>query len=189
MAKPLLSIMICSTRPGRAGEPIANWFAERARKHGAFEVVVDDLKERNLPPLDEPKHPRLKDYQHEHTKKFSEFVARCDAFAIVTPEYNHGSPPALLNALNFLYQEWNYKPAGFVSYGGVSGGTRSMSMTRGVLNSLKVVPMAESVSLPFFNQHLKDGVFAPPDVQDKAVNGMLDETLRWSNALKSLRSA
>ena len=187
MAKPRLSVMICSTRPGRAGEPIAHWFAERARKHDAFEVVIDDLKERNLPPLDEPKHPRLKDYTHDHTKRFSEFVARCDAFAIVTPEYNNGSPPALVNALNFLYQEWNYKPACFVSYGGVSAGTRSVAMTRGILNTLKVVPVVEAVSIPFFTQHLKDGVFAPGDTQDKAIAAMLDETLRWSNALKSLR--
>jgi NAD(P)H-dependent FMN reductase len=188
MTKPRLSIMICSTRPGRAGEPIANWFADRARKHGAFEVVIDDLKERNLPPLDEPKHPRLQDYTHEHTRAFSAFVKACDAFAIVTPEYNNGSPPALINALNFLYNEWNYKPACFVSYGGVSGGTRSQSMTRWILNTLKVVPVVESVSLPFFTQHLKDGVFAPPDVQDKAITTMLDETLRWSTALKTLRT-
>jgi NAD(P)H-dependent FMN reductase len=188
MAKPLLSVMICSTRPGRAGEPIANWFVERARNHGAFEIVIDDLKERNLPPLDEPKHPRLKDYTHDHTKRFSEFVERCDAFAIVTPEYNYSSPPALINALNFLYKEWNYKPACFVSYGGVSGGTRSAAMTRGILNTLKVVPVVEAVSLPFFTQHLKDGVFSPPSEQDKAVTAMLDETLRLSNALKTLRS-
>jgi NAD(P)H-dependent FMN reductase len=187
-SKPILSIMICSTRPGRAGEPIANWFAERARNHGAFEVQVDDLKERNLPPLDEPKHPRLKDYQHEHTKRYSAYVERCDAFAIVTPEYNNGAPPALLNALNFLYQEWNYKPACFVSYGGVSGGTRALAMTRTILNTLKVVPIAESVSLPFFTQQLKDGVFSPPEAQDRAVAAMLDETLRWSNALKVLRA-
>jgi NAD(P)H-dependent FMN reductase len=186
--KPRLGVLICSTRPGRAGEPIAHWFVERARRHAAFEVVIEDLKERNLPALDEPKHPRLRDYVHEHTKAWSAAVSSYDAYAIVTPEYNNGSAPALINALNFLYQEWNYKPACFVTYGGVSGGTRSLVMTRTILNTLKVVPVVEAVSIPFFNQHVKDGVFSPPDSQEQAIKPMLDETLRWSNALKTLRS-
>ena len=187
-SKPRLGVLICSTRPGRAGEPIANWFIERARRHGAFEVVIEDLKERNLPPLDEPKHPRMRDYTHEHTKAWSATVSSFDAIALVTPEYNYSSPPALINALNFLYNEWNYKPACFVSYGGVSGGTRSVVMTRGILNTLKMVPIVEAVAIPFFNQYLKDGVFSPPESQEQAIKLMLDETLRWSNALKSLRS-
>lgn len=186
--KPRLAIFICSTRPGRAGEPIAHWFAERARSHGAFEVVIEDLKERNLPALDEPKHPRMRDYTHEHTKAWSAAVSSYDAIALVTPEYNYGSPPALLNALDFLYNEWNYKPACFVSYGGVSAGTRSLVMTRSILSTLKMVPVVEALAIPFFNQHIKDGVFSPPDSQEQAIKPMLDETLRWSNALKTLRS-
>ena len=186
--KPRLAVLICSTRPGRAGEPIARWFAERAERHGAFDVVIEDLKERNLPALDEPKHPRLRDYTHEHTKAWSAAVSSWDAFAIVTPEYNNGAASALINALMFVYHERTYKPACFVSYGGVSGGTRSMVMTRVILNTLKVVPLVEAVSIPFCNQHLKDRVFSPPEAQDQAIKPMLDETLRWSNALKVLRS-
>ena len=187
-SKPRLGILIASTRPGRAGEPIAHWFAERARKHDGFEVVIEDLKARNLPLLDEPKHPRFRDYTHEHTKAWSATVSSWDAFAIVTPEYNFGSPPALINALDFLYQEWNYKPACFVSYGGASAGTRSLVMTRQILSTLKVVPVVEAVNIPFFNLHLKDGVFSPPDPQEQAIKPMLDETLRWANALHTLRS-
>src|SRR5262245_52724626 len=120
-----LDVIIASTRPERAGLPIANWFIEHAQKHGRFEVVRADLKEINLPLLDEPKHPRLQQYEREHTRRWSATVKAADAFVIVTPEYNFSSPPALVNALDYLYTEWNYKPAGFVSYGGASGGMRS----------------------------------------------------------------
>ncbi|HEX7476703.1 MAG TPA: hypothetical protein VF331_02750 [Polyangiales bacterium] len=59
--------------------------------------------------------------------------------------------------------------------------------SKGVLTTLKIMPLPEAVSIPFFSQHLKDGVFDPSDAQAKAVTDMLDELLRWTNALKTLR--
>jgi len=125
---PRLQIFIVSTRPGRKGEAVARWVDERAREHAKFEVEVVDLKEVNLPLLDEPEHPRLRKYQHDHTKAWSARVSRADAFVFVTPEYNYCSPPSLVNAIDFLFHEWTYKPAVFVSYGGASGGILPASM-------------------------------------------------------------
>src|SRR3546814_16048819 len=76
-----------------------------------------------------PHPPRLGNYQHEHPRRWSESVAAADAFALVTPEYNFGPTPALLNALNYVYTEWNYKPAAFVRYVGFSGGLRAVPLT------------------------------------------------------------
>ena len=188
MTQPRLMVIIASTRPGRAGLPIANWFVEHAKKHGAFDVTVADLKEIALPHLDEPKHPRFGQYEHEHTKRWSALVSAADAFACVTPEYNYGSPPALLNAFDFLFKEWAYKPMGFVSYGGVSGGLRSVQMTKGVVATLKMMPIPEGVAIPFFTKHVTtDGGFAPGELQDKAAAAMLDELRRWTDALAPLR--
>jgi NAD(P)H-dependent FMN reductase len=185
---PKLDIIIASTRPVRVGEPIAEWFAERARAHGKFEIEVVDLKEVDLPLLDEIKHPRLAEYEHAHTKRWSASVAAADAFVFVTPEYNHGTPPALVNALDYLYREWNYKPAGFVSYGGVSAGTRAAQMTKQILTTLKVVPLVEAVAIPFFTSHMSaDGKFNGTDAFDQSAKVMLDELLRWSDALTPLR--
>src|ERR1035441_10325151 len=116
---PTLTVIIGSTRPGRAGLPIAQWFVGRAIAHGAFEVRVVDLAELNLPFLDEPNHPRLRQYTHQHTKNLSAIVSASDAFVIVTPEYNYGLTAPVKNAIDFLNQEWMDKPIGFVSYGGV----------------------------------------------------------------------
>src|SRR5947209_7654159 len=125
MSKPKLEIIIASTRPGRVGLPVAQWFYQRAVAHGGFEVELVDLAEINLPFMDEPKHPRLRQYVHQHTRDWSAKVDSADAFVFVTPEYNFSFNAVLKNALDYLHWEWQYKPAGFVSYGGVSAGTRA----------------------------------------------------------------
>lgn len=183
-----LKVIIASTRPGRVGETIGRWIFEHAKTSGLFDVDLADLAEVNLPLLDEPEHPAEQKYQHEHTKKWSAIVDEADAFVIVTPEYNFGPPASLLNALDYLYVEWNYKPAGFVSYGGISGGLRSVQMTKLTLTTLKVVPVYEAVVLPFvWNQMNDAGEFEPTDSQKKAADVMLRETLRWAEALKPMR--
>jgi NAD(P)H-dependent FMN reductase len=183
-----LQIIIASTRPGRVGLPVAKWVDQHARSHSDFDVQLVDLAEVNLPILDEPFHPRLQKYQHEHTRKWSQIVSAADAFTIVTPEYNFGPPPALVNALNYLYLEWNYKPAGFVSYGGISGGLRSVQMTKLILTTLKIVPIYEAVTLPFVNNNLSEAKdFVATETRDKAATEMLKELHRWALALKPLR--
>jgi NAD(P)H-dependent FMN reductase len=182
-----LSVIIGSTRPGRVGLPVGQWFFERAKSHGKFEVELVDLKERNLPLLDEPKHPRLREYEQEHTKAWSAIVGASDAFVFVTPEYNYAAAPALLNAIDYLFHEWAYKPAGFVSYGGVSGGMRSVAMLKQPLSTLKVVGIPESVTIPFYSQLMEEGVFRGSESLEKAAVTLLDELLRWSGALATLR--
>jgi NAD(P)H-dependent FMN reductase len=186
-SKLKLHVILASTRPGRVGEAVAAWFNQFALSHGAFDVRLVDLARMNLPLLDEPNHPRLRKYQHQHTKDWSAVVASADAYVIVTPEYNYGPPPSLLNALNYVYTEWNYKPVGFVSYGGISGGLRSVQMTKQTVTTLKMMPMVEAVAIPFVNQHLEGGAFVAKEFHEKTGREMLDELHRWAGALKPLR--
>jgi NAD(P)H-dependent FMN reductase len=184
---PKLTIVIASLREGRAADAIARWFIDRARQHGKFEVEVADLKELNLPLLNEPHHPRLKKYVHESTKQWSAIVDGSDAFVFVSAEYNYSTPPALVNALDTVYHEWTYKPVGFVTYGGISGGLRAMQMTRTMVTAFKMMPMVEAVNIPFYAQQVRDGMFNANETQEKSVPVMLDELLRWAEALKTLR--
>jgi NAD(P)H-dependent FMN reductase len=184
---PKLLIVVVSTRDERAGTPVASWFADRARKHGGFEVDLVDLREVALPLFDEPRHPRLKQYAHAHTKAWSARVAPADAFVFVTPEYNYGVPPSLINALDFLHSEWAYKAAGFVSYGGVSGGVRAVQMAKLVLTSLKIVPLPEAVSVPFFTKLIDPAGIFDGTSQEAPAKAMLDELARWTGALAVLR--
>jgi NAD(P)H-dependent FMN reductase len=186
---PKLQIIIASTRPGRVGLPVAQWFQEQAVKHAGFEIEMIDLADWNLPMMDEPNHPRFRRYEHQHTKDWSAKIDEADAYAFVFPEYNYGISAPLKNALDYLHQEWQYKPAGLVSYGGVAAGSRAAQMLKQVLSAVKVVPLFEAVTIPFVSQFLTDeGQSQGNEIMEDASRLMLDELVRWSGALKTLRS-
>jgi NAD(P)H-dependent FMN reductase len=182
-------IVIASTRPGRVGLPVGEWFAERVRAHAGFELEVVDLAELGLPFMDEPNHPRFHKYTHQHTKDWSAQVQAADAFVFVMPEYNYGFNAPLKNAIDFLHVEWEYKPVGFVSYGGVAAGTRAVQMLKQVVTTLKMTPLFEAVSIPFVAQFIDDeGELQANETMENAATAMLDELVRVSAALAPLRS-
>lgn len=183
-----LKVIIASTRPGRKGPAIAKWILDILKNHKEFEVELLDLGAINLPFLDEPEHPRLKQYQHEHTKQWSKTIDDADAFIVVTCEYNFGYPAPLKNALDFLYSEWNYKPVALVSYGGIAAGTRSVQMLKQVFAALKMMPLAESVNIPFFTRYLdQEEKFNADEPLENSANGMIKELGHWAGAMKQMR--
>ena len=185
---PRLAVLVASTRPGRTAPAVAEWFVSAAREHGGFELDVVDLAELGLPFLDEPNHPRLRDYVHQHTRDWSARVEAADAVVVVTPEYNYGMPAVLKNALDFLHHEWAHKPVAFVSYGGVSAGTRSVQMAKQVVTTLRMFPLTEAVSIPFVQQFVDDeGRLQPNETMEGAAKAMLDELVATEQALRPLR--
>lgn len=185
---PVLQVITASTRPGRIGPAFAAWFLDHARAHGVFEVEDVDLARVNLPFMDEPEHPRLGRYIHDHTRSWSARVARADAFVVVTPEYNYGLTAPLKNAIDFLHNEWKHAPVGFVSYGGVSAGTRGVQMAKQVMTTLSMVPLSEAVAVPMFPQFIDDqGRVRANQVMDEAAVAMLDALTRWVDVLAPLR--
>jgi NAD(P)H-dependent FMN reductase len=190
MSRPQLLIIIVSTRPGRVGLPVARWFEERARAHGAFDIRIADLAELDLPFMDEPNHPHLRQYTKQHTKDWSAIVDAADTFVFVMPEYNFGFTAPLKNAIDYLNHEWRYKPVGLVSYGGISAGTRAVQMIKQVVTTLRMTPVYEAVSIPFVKQFLDDdGRIQSNDVMTDAAAAMLDELVRYEAALRPLRPA
>jgi NAD(P)H-dependent FMN reductase len=184
-----LDVVIASIRPVRVGLPVGQWFYQRAVQHGNFEVELLDLAAINLPLMNEPNNPRMRQYTYQHTKDWSAKVDAADAFVFVTPEYNHGMPPALKNAIDYLSEEWMYKPVGFVSYGGVSAGTRAVQQLKQVVVAQKMMPMFEGVAIPFVTQLFDDkGQFHANEVMEYAAVAMLEELHRWAAALQPLRT-
>lgn len=181
-----LLVVACSTRPTRVGFPVAEWAAARARDDGRFDVRLADLREIALPLFDEPHHPRLRRYEHEHTRRWSRQVEWADALVFVTPEYNHGYPAALKNAIDYLHEEWKFKPAGFVSYGGIAAGTRAVQALKPVLDCLRMIPVYEGVNIAFVHDLLADGVFAAGKAHDEAVRSMFDTLAFWAEKNASL---
>ncbi|WP_417673868.1 NADPH-dependent FMN reductase [Pseudodonghicola sp.] len=182
-----LKVIIGSTRPGRAAPVVGAWAAKAAKAHGGFEVELVDLATVDLPLLDEPNHPAMKQYEHEHTKAWSAIVDDADAFLFVTPEYDYFPPAALVNALQCLSQEWRYKPAATVSYGFVSGGLRAAQELRMLLANLLMMPLPQVVPLPFFPQFIKDGVLEPNEQMTDGMSMALTELAKWAEALKPMR--
>ncbi len=184
-----LKVIIASTRPGRGGKAVGDWFYSIAESHAAFYTELLDLAELNLPFLDEPEHPRLQRYTLPHTKAWSETIAAGDAFIFIMPEYNYGYPAPLKNALDMLSVEWANKPCSFVSYGGIAGGTRAVQQLKQVVQAFPMIPLPEAVVLPFYSQQLSDGVFTATDSQIRTAEGTLDALAEWAELLKARRES
>src|SRR3954447_24651706 len=132
-----IAVIIGSTRPGRVGESVGKWVFEVAKKRSDAEFELVDIKDFDLPLLDEPVPPSLGQYSKPHTKAWAAKIGSFDAFVLVTPEYNHGISGALKNAIDFLFAEWNNKAAGFVGYGS-AGGVRAVEHLRLVMAEVQV---------------------------------------------------
>jgi NAD(P)H-dependent FMN reductase len=182
-----VAIILGSTRPGRNGEAVARWVYDIARRRtdATFELI--DLMDFNLPLLDEPLPPSLGQYHHPHTEAWAAKISEFDAFVFVTPEYNHGIPAALKNAIDYLFREWNHKAAGFVSYGGHANGSRAVEQLRLVMAELHVADVRSQVLLSLFSDFENFSAFKPGPRREAAVTAMLDEVLAWGGALQTLR--
>lgn len=183
-----IAIIIGSTRPGRNGEAVARWVYEIAQKRNGVEIEFElvDIRDYNLPLLDEPIPPSLGQYTKEHTKVWAAKIDSFDAYVFVTPEYNHGTSGALKNAIDFLYKEWNNKAAGFVGYGSALG-ARAVENLRLIMGELQVATVRAQVGLSLFTDFENFSVFKPTPQQEPTVNAMLDQVIAWSGALKTLR--
>jgi NAD(P)H-dependent FMN reductase len=183
---PAIAVVLASTRPGRKGEDVARWVLDQAstRSDATFELV--DLADVALPALDEPVPPAAGRYSQAHTRAWAETVSRFDGYVFVTPEYNHGYPGSLKNALDRVYAEWNTKSAGFVSYG-IDGGTRAVEQLRQVVATLKIADVGPQVALSMRDDFVGFAEFAPREHHSGVLTTVLDDVISWARALQTVR--
>ena len=183
-----IGIITGSTRPGRKGAIIAAWVYDllKSRTDAEFELV--DIEDYKLPLLDEPAPPFMRQYTKDHTKAWSAKIDSLDAYIFVAPEYNHSSSGALKNAIDFLFQEWHNKSAGFVGYGG-SGGIRAVENLRLVMAEIKIADVRAQVGLSLHSDFENFTTFKPHERHEKFLHAMADEVIAWGGALKQLRAA
>jgi NAD(P)H-dependent FMN reductase len=144
-----IKIIIGSTRPNRFSEKPARWIYEETRKKDGIVAELLDLRDYPMPFLDQPISPALSGGKYENSivKAWAEKIKDGDAFIVVTPEYNHGYPAVLKNALDSIFPEWNKKPVGFVAYGN-AGGARSVEQLRQVVIELQMLPIRNAIHIP-----------------------------------------
>jgi NAD(P)H-dependent FMN reductase len=181
-----IAVIIGSTRPNRNGEAVAKWVYKITQKRTDAEFELVDIKDFNLPLLDEPVPPSMGQYSKPHTKVWAAKIGSFDAYVFVTPEYNHGISGALKNAIDFLFAEWNNKAAGFVSYGG-AGGARAVEQLRLVMAEVQIATVRNQVLLSLFTDFENFSVFKPDPQKEASVNAVLDQVIAWGSALKTLR--
>ena len=182
-----IGIIVGSTRPGRHADAVANWVFEKARIRSDAQFEVVDIKDFELPLLDEPIPPSQAQYSKPHTRRWAKKVASFDAYIFVTPEYNHAPSAALKNAIDYLYAEWNNKAAGFVSYGASASGGRAVEHLRMVMAELQVADVRGQVLLSLFTDFENFTVFKPASIHESALAAMLDQVVSWGGALKTVR--
>jgi NAD(P)H-dependent FMN reductase len=181
-----VAIILGSTRPGRKSEAVGQWVHGLAsqRTDASFELV--DLRDFNLPLMDEPGLPSQHQYTKPHTLAWAAKIEPFDAFVFVTPEYNHAPSGALKNAIDFIYHEWTNKVAGFVSYGS-AGGLRAVEQLRLILAELQMATVRAQVSLSLFTDFENFATFKPAAHHEKSVTTLLDQVVSWGGALKTVR--
>lgn len=180
-----LLIVISSIRPTRQGDKWAHWIAQVARENTSFNVEIADLQEIDLPLMREPHHPSQGNYQFEHTKAWAAIVDAADAILFVTGEYNYSIPAPLKNAIDYLGPEWANKPAGIVSYGGVSAGLRAAHHLRQILTGVDMFVPRIAVSIPYSAQYVSDeGKVNAPDSATASAMKLLAELERLTALLR-----
>lgn len=182
-----IGIILGSTRPGRKGDQVANWVVEQAKKRGDAEYDLIDLADYSLPHLDEAIPPSAGQYANEHTKEWSRTVSSYDGFVLVTPEYNRSPSGALKNALDFLYQEWNNKAVGFVSYGAQASGLRAVEHLRQIVGELQMADVRTAVGVSLMTDFEGWTTMKPVPHHEGTLNTMLDQLVAWSGAMKTVR--
>jgi NAD(P)H-dependent FMN reductase len=179
-----IQIILGSTREGRFGIKVANWVLEQAKKRSDFEVELIDLKDWPMPFFNDPKLPSSGEYSYDYTKKWSEKISQAAGFLIITPEYNHGYPAVLKNALDLLYREWNKKAVGFISYGGAVGGSRAIKQLRQVVVELQMVSTSEALYLIKVREQFDEA----GNIKDLSLNDRLgklfDQLVWWTRAAR-----
>lgn len=188
-----IQVIIGSTRQNRVSEKPAAWIYEYAKTKAEVEVELIDLRDYALPMLDDPGVPLHMQgkYADERVQRWANKVAEADGYIIVSPEYNHGYPAVLKNAIDVLYPEWNNKPVGFMSYGTI-GGARVVEQLRLVAIELQMVPIQRALHVP---GPVLAALMRPQEGEPSnpfaamtwQADGFLEQLIWWMQALKTAR--
>jgi NAD(P)H-dependent FMN reductase len=183
-----ITIITGSVRPGRFNIQPATWIQKIAEQRSDINLKFIDLETVALPFYNEPHSPLyVQEYQHEHTKRWSEIVNTSDGFIMITPEYNRSYSPVLKNAIDYLYHEWKEKPVAFVGYGS-AGGSRAVEHLRGVAGELEMYDIKNQIMLfsPWNNLDV-EGKYQFNEHEESSANALLDNLIFWAIKMKQAR--
>lgn len=175
-----IALIYGSAREGRFCDTVANWAVAGITARDEFELDLVD------PSALRQEKGRINSADLLALKRR---LGSADAFIVVTPEYNHSYPAVLKLLIDSVYQEWQAKPVGFISYGGISGGLRAVEQLRLVFAELHTVTLRDSVSFTnAWEQFDADGQLHQPERAQKALSNLLTRLNWWATALRNART-
>lgn len=178
-----IAVIYGSAREGRLCDTVAGWAVARIEQAGGFAVDVID-------PADPAVARGVEGKDQAARAALRERIGRADGFVVVTPEYNHSFPAPLKALIDSAKQEWEAKPVAFVSYGGASGGLRSVEHLRHVFAELHAVGTRDGVAFAnAWSQFDEAGALRNPDGAEKAAALMLARLGWWARSLRVARDA
>ena len=188
-----IKIILGSTREGRFSDKVGAWIKGELDKIPEVEAEVLDLRDYPMPFFNEAETPgyKSKPYAEPAVAMWTAKIAEADAYIIIAPEYNHGYPAVLKNALDWVYQEWNNKPVAFVSYGSALG-ARSVEQLRQVAVELQMAPIRNALHMPYeiiiaISKGMPAAEAFAPYIE--RMGGISAQLLWWAKALKVARTS
>lgn len=177
-----LALIYGSAREGRFCDKVAGWATAQIEGDGPFDLAIVDPAALDLP-------ARFSRGPHEGIERLKRTIGWADCFIIVTPEYNRGYPAELKALIDSVGEEWRGKPAGFISYGGISGGLRAVEQLRLVFAELHVATIRDGVAFAnVWSQFGASGELLDADRPEQAMATMLAQLHWWASALKQARA-
>jgi NAD(P)H-dependent FMN reductase len=185
-----VGVILASTREGRRGEGYARWIVELVTAHAQLEPELIDLREYRLPNYDYAAMPSVaeKAYADPTARRWVEKIRALDGYVVMTPEYNHGYPGGLKNAMDHASLAWANKPIAFVSYGGTAGGARAVEQLRLVAIELRMVPIRDEVNVRLVGLTLDEAGRPTDAFYAKRAAAMLDTLAWWALVTKEGRT-
>jgi len=184
-----LGVILASTREGRRGEGYARWIHALLSERPGAHTELLDLREWRLPNYDQPAMPGVaeKGYTDPTARGWVDKIRALDGYVIVTPEYNHGYPGGLKNAIDHAFVAWANKPVAFVSYGGTASGARAVEQLRLVAIELRMVPIRDEVNVRLIGVSLDEQGRPTDDFYAKRAATLIDTLLWWARVARDGR--
>lgn len=182
-----IPVILGSVRTGRKSEAAARFVLGKVKALG-IETQLVDFKELPLPFFNADRMPvEMKGiYPDPNVQKWSEIAYKADAYIIVTPEYNHGYPGVLKNALDWLYLEFDHKPVGLVGVSdGLVAGARVIEQLRPIMENFSMFAVRETVMFAKAQDVFDADGKLLDEKYNKRVDGLLKSLVSVAEVMKA----
>lgn len=179
-----IAVLAGTTRAQRESIKAARYVADFGRKQPSVEIIFVDPKDFNFP--GDGNDPEGKD------PRYTEIVAKSDAFFVITPEYNHSFPGSLKRMLDSELQLYNHKPIAIAgASNGNWGGIRAVEALVPAVRETGLVVLSWDIYFPFVQNIFDENGQMKPEYAERYkrnVQKLYDELIWMAKMFKRGRA-